>query len=169
MPERWSVTSEDEFIAWYDATVRPASGYAARLCGPDRSKAEDLVQDAYLSLLRRSRSGALTEASVGLITTTIRNRFLDGIRSSKSEDRRLRLVAVTDAPTDTGRPVDDESSRTDPTAHLSERDRAALVLRYVDGLSVAEVAGELGLTVHAAESLLTRAKSRARGGHRRHG
>ena len=161
MPERWNVATEDGFLAWYDATVRAASGYAARLCGTDRSKAEDLVQDAYLTLLRRARSGVLTEATTGLVTTTIRNRFLDGIRSSKSEQRRLRLVSVTDA-TDRDGGHDAESSRPDPTRRLSERDRTALVLRYVDGLSLSEVAIELGVGVHAAESLLTRAKARAR-------
>jgi len=174
MQQRWKVSTEDEFIAWYDATVRAASGYAARLCGADRAKAEDLVQDAYLSLLRRARSGVLTDASVGLITATIRNRFLDGVRSSKSEQRRLRLVSVTDV-TDVGdvadRDVSDSGDVADPTASLSARDRAALVLRYVDGMSVGEVATEMGISVHATESLLTRAKARARAqsGGRRHG
>ena len=158
--------TEDGFIAWYDSTVRAASGYAARLCGSDRSKAEDLVQDAYSTLLRRARSGALTEASTGLITTTIRNRFLDGIRASKSEGRRLRLVSATES--DRVVPSDADAAEGEATLQLSERDRTALVLRYVDGLSVSEVAIEMGISVHAAESLLTRAKARARK-ERRHG
>lgn len=161
------MSTQDDFVVWYDATVRVASAYAARLCGSDRSAAEDLVQDAYMTLLRRARSGALTEATVGLITTTIRNKFLDGVRSARSDDRRLRLVSVTDAPDRAGEaPVD----VADPTASLSARDRAALVLRYVDGMSLVDVATELGISVHAAESLLTRAKARARaqGGGRRH-
>jgi RNA polymerase sigma-70 factor (ECF subfamily) len=37
--------------------------------------------------------------------------------------------------------------------------RAALTLRYVDGLSVAEVARALGRTVHATEALLVRARA----------
>lgn len=162
------MSTESEFIAWYDATVRAASGYAARLCGVDRSRAEDLVQDAYLSLLRRARTGVLTDASLGLVTTTIRNRFFDQVRSDKSEVRRLRLVSVTDAP---DRDATGSNDADDPIAALSERDRAGLVLRYVDGLSVEEVAAEMGLSVHATESLLTRAKARARAqrGSRHHG
>ena len=38
-----------------------------------------------------------------------------------------------------------------------------VVLRYVDDLSVPDVAAALGLTVHAAESLLARARTRLRG------
>ena len=37
--------------------------------------------------------------------------------------------------------------------------RAALTLRYLDGLPVGEVATMLGRTVHATESLLIRAKA----------
>jgi RNA polymerase sigma-70 factor (ECF subfamily) len=37
-----------------------------------------------------------------------------------------------------------------------------LTLRYLDGLSVAEVAGYLGRSVHATETLLMRAKAALR-------
>jgi RNA polymerase sigma-70 factor (ECF subfamily) len=49
------------------------------------------------------------------------------------------------------------------TAHaalsrLSAYQRAALTLRYLDGLPVAEVARELGRSLHATETLLVRAR-----------
>jgi RNA polymerase sigma-70 factor (ECF subfamily) len=44
-------------------------------------------------------------------------------------------------------------------AELGGHHRAALTLRYLDGLSVPEVAGHLGRTVHATEALLVRARS----------
>jgi RNA polymerase sigma-70 factor (ECF subfamily) len=37
--------------------------------------------------------------------------------------------------------------------------RSALTLRYLDGLSVPEVADHLGRTVHATEALLVRARN----------
>jgi RNA polymerase sigma-70 factor, ECF subfamily len=156
----WDVSSSEGFLAWYDASVGAAQRYAASLCGTDAALAEDLVHDAYVVLLARARSGSLGHASVGLITTSVRHRYLDGLRRRSAEDRRIQLTGAIVAPSDE---VDD------PTEGLPSHERAALVLRYVDGLSVAEVAAELGLTVHAAESLLMRAKARARKEVRRHG
>ena len=43
-------------------------------------------------------------------------------------------------------------------AELGAHHRAALTLRYLDGLSVPEVARELDRTVHATEALLVRAR-----------
>ncbi len=42
---------------------------------------------------------------------------------------------------------------------LGPHHRVALTLRYVDGLSVPEVAEILGRTVHATEALLVRARN----------
>ena len=42
---------------------------------------------------------------------------------------------------------------------LGAHHRAALTLRYLDGLSVPEVADHLGRTVHATEALLVRARN----------
>src|SRR5207302_2542153 len=43
-------------------------------------------------------------------------------------------------------------------ARLSVNQRAALTLRYLDGLPVADVAEHLGRTVHATETLLVRSR-----------
>ena len=43
-------------------------------------------------------------------------------------------------------------------AELGAHHRAALTLRYLDGLPVAEVAEHLDRTVHATEALLVRAR-----------
>jgi RNA polymerase sigma-70 factor (ECF subfamily) len=42
---------------------------------------------------------------------------------------------------------------------LGAHHRAALTLRYLDGLAVPEVADHLGRTVHATEALLVRARA----------
>ncbi len=46
---------------------------------------------------------------------------------------------------------------------LGSHHRSALTLRYVDGLSVADVAETLGRTLHATEALLVRARLAFRG------
>lgn len=51
-------------------------------------------------------------------------------------------------------------------AELNGSQRAALTLRYLDGLRVAEVAEHLGRSVHATETLLVRAKAALRRSYR---
>ena len=154
----WSVSTRDEVAACYDATFGEVFGYAARLTG-DRRRAEDLVADAYLALVRAGRAGQVTSIGVGWLITAVRHRFIDGVRSADREVRRLRLVGQHSECR--GRPWWACSRRL--LASLSDRERAALVLRYVDDLPVAEVAARLDVSVRAAESLLARARARVRG------
>ena len=44
----------DRFLEFYDLTFEEAYRYAGRLCGSDHNGAEDLVHDAYTSLLVES-------------------------------------------------------------------------------------------------------------------
>jgi RNA polymerase sigma-70 factor, ECF subfamily len=152
---RWSVATPDGLATFYDASIGAAYRYAAKLTG-DRTAAEDLVQDAFLALVGATRRRAVSEVSVAWLTTTIRNRFIDRLRRSGREELRVRLVAVSDEAT---APTDPPGSIVDA---LPARERAALVLRYVDDLPVPDVARLLGVSVHATESLLARARARAR-------
>ena len=152
---------QDEFLAFYDDTFTEAYRYAGRLCGGDREAAEDLVQDAYMAILRQFRADPSRDLQVGYVITTIRNRHLDRLRSAAREQQRMRLVA-----TDTGER--EPALMPSQLASLPDRDRTALVLRYVDDLPVPEVAQAMDLTVHATESLLVRARARLRGEDLRH-
>jgi RNA polymerase sigma-70 factor (ECF subfamily) len=151
----WDVASEEGFMACYRATFPEVYRYTAMLCGSDRALAEDVVQDAYMAALDRARSGQLASCSAGYLVVVARHRFLDRVRSAAREDRRLRLVAsVPDEPVPVVMPPQ--------LADLPDRERAALVLRFVDDLTVAQVGAELGISTHAAESLLARATRRLR-------
>ncbi len=151
----WNVQSEDGFLACYHATVAEVYRYAALLCGADRTAAEDLVQEVYLAAMTSARAGTLTEVNVGWFVTATRHRFIDWHRASGREQRRLELVGGTSS---------DAQPALTPLqlSGLPERARIALVLRYVDDLTVADVAANLGVSVHAAESLLARALQRLR-------
>lgn len=150
----WDVSSEQGFMACYRATLSEVFRYAAMLCGSDRALAEDVVQDVYLAAMSKARDGGLRDLSVGYLIVSVRHRHLDRLRSAQREDRRLRLVAAS--------PPDDERYVPSMLASLPERERTALVLRYVDDLSVAQVGREIGVGTRAAESLLARATRRLR-------
>lgn len=154
----WNVESESELLDFYDHAFDDAFRCAARLTRGDRVAAEDLVQDAFVKLVRAIRSGDVAEVGVGWLITTVRRRFIDRLRSTEREARRMRLVAADPV-------INDQPSLEVPAllSGLSERERAALIFRYVDDLPVAEVAELLDTTVRATESLLQRAKRNVRG------
>jgi RNA polymerase sigma-70 factor (ECF subfamily) len=161
--DRWQVSDEASFLVCYRATVERVFRYAAMLCGADRAAAEDLVQDVYVHALGRVRSGAVTSLTVGYLTVSARHRFLDHLKATQREDRRLTLVATEPHPEETTNPT------WEPLSTLPERERAAVVLRFVDDLPVAGVAEAMGISFRAAESLLARATRRLREGDQRHG
>lgn len=144
----------------YRATVAEVFRYASMLCGSDRARAEDLVQDAFLGLVRRVRAGDRVDVSVGYLMVAVRHRFLDDVKHRAREQRRLELVASS-------RPPDPPQSIGE-LAGLSERERTAMVLRFVDDLPVAGVADAMGISTRAAESLLARAARRLRSGGANH-
>ena len=154
MGPTWDVRTEQGFMACYRATFRDVYRYAAMLCGADRSAAEDLVHDVYVATLKAARRSTVTEVSTGYLTTAVRHRFLDRMRSSQREERRLRLVSSTPEPEPATMPMQ--------LSDLPDRERAVLVLRYVDDLTMAESAAALGISVDAAESLAARALRRLR-------
>jgi RNA polymerase sigma-70 factor, ECF subfamily len=152
--QTWDVCSEEGFMACYRATLPEVFRYAAMLCGSDRPLAEDVVQDVYLAALSAARDGRVSELSVGYMMVAVRHRHLDRLRSAGREGRRLRLVASAPGVSDSFVPS--------LLSSVPERERTALVLRYVDDLPVAQVGREMGLSTHAAESLLARATRRLR-------
>lgn len=155
---RWNVVSETGFMSYYDATFADAYRSAARLTQGDRPAAEDVVHDAYVGLFDMARRGAVSDVGVGWIVTAVRRRYVDTVRSEERAQRRLRLTASSDV--DQGGL--DESDGNDLLDGLSERERAALVLRFVEGLPVGDVAELLDTSVRATESLLQRAKRKSR-------
>jgi RNA polymerase sigma-70 factor, ECF subfamily len=156
--DSWPVTTEAELAACYDGTIDAVFRYAAGLTG-NRMRAEDLVSEAYLALVGAAHDHVVAEVGVGWLITAVRRRFVDGLRAAGREQRRVRLAMS-------------QVSDVTPSAavntvglllqSLSDRERAAVVLRYVDDLSVAEVARQLSTTVRSTESLLARARARVR-------
>lgn len=158
--ETWAVSTEDGFLGCYRATFAEVYAYAGMLCGADRAAAEDLVQDVYLATLARAKAGEVSTISVGYLVTALRRRHIDRWRTADRERRRLTLVHSADRSVGEA----DGTAALSPSmlAQLSDRERAAVVLRYVDDLPVARVAQEMGLGTRATESLLGRAIRRLR-------
>ena len=74
------VGTRDEFVAFYRLALQPVYRSASRLVGGDRQRCDDLVQDAFLDLVRQIRGGAISSVDVGWMIVAVRHRFLDSIR-----------------------------------------------------------------------------------------
>jgi RNA polymerase sigma-70 factor (ECF subfamily) len=156
----------DDFVALYDRTFDEVYRYASRLTRGDRVRTDELVQETYLTVLRRRDGDGEAdppEITVGYLIVTCRSRFLDGLRSSRRRRRREELTAATDPAAPPIDPSDiDHGDAVAALAALADDQRAALVLRYVDDLAVADVAAQLDRSVRATESLLVRARTALR-------
>lgn len=116
------------------------------------------MQEAFVRLVRSVQAGAVTSVGVGWMVTTVRRIHIDRLRADSREDRRLRVVAASPSqPASVG-----SSEIADLLDGLGDRERAALILRYVEDLSVADIAEVMGSSTRATESLLQRAKRKAR-------
>lgn len=150
------VESDEPVVAYYRATVAEVFAYLVRLCG-DVDRAADLTQEVYAAVFHEMRAGRLVDPTVGWAIVVGRHKFLDGIRRSRREERRLALVDV-DRVTEPDWDAVAGGDALRLLGRLSDEHRAALVLRYVDDLPVADVARELRRSVAATESLLARAR-----------
>jgi RNA polymerase sigma-70 factor (ECF subfamily) len=126
-------------------------------CG-SATRAEDAAAETFADAARLFASGRGGEVSVAWLYSVARRRVIDQWRRSERERRRLERV-IAQPPRDSGDlTIAEDEVVVAALAALPEGQRAALVLRYVDGLSVAEVADTLGTSYRSTESTLARAR-----------
>lgn len=132
--------------------------------------AQDAAQEAFLALCReRDRLAANAKGHRGLggwLCTVVRNHCLDQLRA-RAYRRHLDAAAVdpAGAPDDPAHPIDarDGAARIwGEVSALPPLERAAVVLRYRDGLSYQDIAERLGKTATHVGVLLHTALGRLR-------
>lgn len=138
-------------------------GYATRLLS-DRAEAEDVAQEAMLRLWRIAPDWRRGEAQV----TTWLYRVVTNLVTDRQRVRQRRGTAPLDdapevadaAPGVVTRLIEaDRMAALDAAlAQLPDRQRQAVVLRHLEGLSNPEIAGVMDIGVEAVESLTARGK-----------
>ncbi len=149
-------------LAAYDRALPHVYGYLVSRCG-GMTLAEDLTAETFLAAADAVRRADPPPVSTAWLIGVARHKLADHWRRQAREERGLRALAE-DEPTDDD-PWDAhlEAIRArSALGRLASQHRAALTLRYLDDLSVPEVASLLHRTVHATEGLLVRARSALR-------
>ncbi len=145
-------------LAMYDRALPPVFGYLRARVGSE-TIAEDITAETFLAAVQGIERNAIPDLTVAWLIGVARHKLVDYWRRQAREARNLRLVPGEDIEPDG---VDErfERARThEVLEELGPHHRAALTLRYLDGLSVPEVAHHLDRTVHATEALLVRARN----------
>lgn len=153
--------------AWYDEHFDRLAAYARWLCGGMVDLADDVIQETWLTAVRRLRSfdpdrGPFLAWLRGIAANAARN----AIRSRGRIRTRMRSLVPSDDFPANGTDAAPERSESAERAERVARALAALpvhyeaVLRgkYLDRMTVDEIATERGDSAKAVESLLTRAR-----------
>ncbi len=133
----------------------------ARLADP--ALAEDVAQESLAALVRACRNGGAPESAEAFVFAIARR------RAGRAAWRRrlwapleLAFGVRSDAPSPEARAIArDESARVRAAlARLSSRDREVILLVAAGGLSMANAAAALGLSISAVKMRVSRARAR---------
>lgn len=141
--------------ALYRTRVAAATRLAYLMTG-SQSAAEDIVQDAFVRLFARFRDHRAPDRFDAYLRQTVVNLVRDRGRRAAVERRWLARAATEAAPEQAASDEGNDRVRR-ALAKLPVRQRAALVLRYLEDLSEEQTADALGCSVAAAKSLTARA------------
>jgi len=148
--------------AIYPTALPQVYGYLLPRCG-SVTVAEDLTAETFMAALAASRRRPAPQVSVAWLIGIARHKLVDHWRRAAREQRGLEAVERAEAASDDPwTEVLDAQAAHAALLRLPGPQRSALVLRYLDGLSVPEVAEHLERTVHGTETLLVRARAALR-------
>jgi RNA polymerase sigma-70 factor (ECF subfamily) len=128
----------------------PVFNYVLRLVGGDRALAEDLTQEVFLRVFQGLPKFSLRSKFTTWLFQVTKNRVLDELRASERRPRALVAIddiaplEVLDAPVERLEEID---SLWRAVENLSTDLKMALLLRDVVGLSYAEIADSLEVTL----------------------
>ena len=146
-------------LALYDEALPRVYGYLFDRCR-NRAVAEDLTSETFLAAVRAGQIEATPVLSTPWLVGVARPEPPTIGDARPADERTARVLAgVPDEVDDPWDAHIDQARGRGPRRLLGPHHRVALTLRYVDGLSVPEVAEILGRTVHATEALLVRARN----------
>jgi RNA polymerase sigma-70 factor (ECF subfamily) len=144
---------QDEFTVFYRETAPALRGYIRRVSG-DAQAADDLLQEAYLRLLRAKPA---VEDRAGL-KAYLYKAATAAIYDRWRRQKRERLWSLLFRFREEAPPAPETGDVTRCFQELKPRERALLWLAYVEGYAHGEIAGTLDLNEKSVRVLLFRAR-----------
>ena len=157
-----SIGSWGAFSDSYRSTMPVVYRYLCRGTAGDVQLAEELTQATFEVAVRAFGQGRREALEPAWLQTVARSRLIDHYRRAQRERTKLAIVAGRRAQDIDLPGVIVAAEALAALEAVGAQHRLALVLRYLDDLSVAEVARLLGKSVRATESLLARARTALR-------
>jgi RNA polymerase sigma factor (sigma-70 family) len=152
--------SDAAFAVIHDRYRQRLFAYARQMLGGSRQDAEDALQDVFLRAYSSLRSSDRPLSLRAWLYRVAHNRCIDHLR--KPVPPAIDLFDASRKPLHD--PIAESERREDlrrliaDVRRLPEQQRSALLMREMDGLSYAELAEALGVTLQAVKSLLVRAR-----------
>ena len=168
---RMGAGDQRAFDEFFHSSAPRLAAFAARRSGLDAASVEDVVQNTLVKAVRNLASYRGEAALFTWLTEICRHELADVYRkaarrpdhtsldelSSSNRHAQLRVPAHHEPAAQMDRDMR-RSAVIRALQALPERYALALEAKYRDGFSVDEIAGLLGLTTTAAQSLLARAR-----------
>jgi RNA polymerase sigma-70 factor, ECF subfamily len=150
----------EAFRAFYADALPRIYGYFLHRCAGSVAVAEDLTQETFLAAVAELKKDKRVTTPMAWIYGIARHKLLDHYRRQERLDRPPAVAEAEGLEAELV--VDDAQEARERAvvalAAVAATQRAALVLCYVDGFSVAEAARLLGKSTEAVESLLARGR-----------
>ncbi len=159
---------ENAWRTWYQETFDDLYRYMRWRCGGRRDWADEIVQETWLTAVRQMRrfdprQGAFPAWLRGIAANLLRNDLRKRRKAAKFQQATDGQIG------ENGRSEPQQPDQQEEAAQqqeriaaaldaLSEREEAVLRAKYLDGLSVAQIAADRGETQKTVESLLSRAR-----------
>ena len=158
-----AISGDTDIVARFESVFRAeihrVHSYARARLG--EADADDVVSDVFHAAALAIRDGNQAALSPAWLMTVTKNKVVDRWRSAQRRKARDMVLRQRD------RGVKQLDDWTDPgnreqvvrtLDRMSSRHRMLLVLHYVDGVPVPEIADQLGQSVASLESALARAR-----------
>ena len=157
-PAQAPLADVDGFREFYEQALPRTYAYFYHRCGRAAGTAEDLTQETFLAAVTELRKGRHVDDPLAWIRGIARHKLIDHYRREARSAGVSAIAAPVSGDAAVWYAAEDRELTLRTLDALPALQRAALVLRYLDDLSVRDVARALGKSVHATESLLGRGK-----------